>query len=122
IRASDGRKDAAEKLMKRFELDKEQVDAILELRLYRLAKLEIDVIREELAARQKEARRIEAILASEARLWGVVKAELGQVAEALGEGRRTKTGGAGAELEFDADAYILDEDAHVVLTRDGWLK
>ena len=122
IRQSDGRKDAAQRLMKRFELDEDQVDAILELRLYRLARLEINVIREELAAKQKEARRIEAILASETRLWGVVKDELGQVAEALGEARRTKTGGAGAELEFDADAYIVDEDAHVVLTRDGWLK
>ncbi len=122
IRQSDGRADATQRLMKRFELDKDQVDAILELRLYRLARLEINVIREELAAKQKEARRIEAILASEARLWGVVKDELGQVTEALGEPRRTKTGGAGAELEFDADAYIVDEDAHVVLTRDGWLK
>jgi DNA gyrase subunit A len=122
IRQSDGRQDAAQRLMKRFEIDKEQVDAILELRLYRLARLEINVIREELAAKEKEARRIAAILASEARLWGVVKEELGQVAEALGEPRRTKTGGAGAEIEFDADAYILDEDAHVVLTRDGWLK
>ena len=122
IRKSDGRQDATQQLMKRFELDKEQVDAILELRLYRLARLEINVIREELAARQKDARRIQAILGSEARLWGVVKTELGQVAEALGDARRTRTGGAAAELEFDADAYILDEDAHVVLTRDGWLK
>jgi DNA gyrase subunit A len=122
IRQSDGRQDATQRMMKRFELDKEQVDAILELRLYRLARLEINVIREELAVKQKEARRIETILASEARLWGVVKEELGQVAEALGDARRTKTGGAGAELEFDADAYIVDEDAHVVLTRDGWLK
>jgi DNA gyrase subunit A len=122
IRQSDGRADAAARLMKRFELDKEQVDAILELRLYRLAKLEINVIREELAQKQKEARRIEAILASEARLWGVVKEELGQVAELLGEPRRTKATGAAAELEFDADAYIVDEDAHVVLTRDGWVK
>ena len=122
IRKSDGRQDATQQLMKRFELDKEQVDAILERRLYRLARLEINVIREELAARQKDARRIQAILGSEARLWGVVKTELGQVAEALGDARRTRTGGAAAELEFDADAYILDEDAHVVLTRDGWLK
>ena len=122
IRRSDGRADAAKKLMKRFGLDQDQVDAILELRLYRLAKLEINIIREELGEKRAMAAKIEAILASEAKLWGVVKKELGQVAEALGTPRLTKTGGPASELEFDADAYIVDEDAHVVLTRDGWIK
>src|SRR5262249_58331389 len=40
IRKSDGKADAAEKIMKRFELDAEQTDAILELKIYRLARLE----------------------------------------------------------------------------------
>jgi DNA gyrase subunit A len=38
--------DAAEKIMKRFELDAEQTDAILELKIYRLTRLEILVIDE----------------------------------------------------------------------------
>ncbi|GAB4522177.1 MAG: DNA topoisomerase IV subunit A [Haliangiales bacterium] len=122
IRASDGRQDAANKLMKRFGLDDDQVGAILDLRLYRLAKLEINVIRAELSEKRRSARKIEGILKSERKLWGVVKQELSEVSERLGEPRRTKTGGAAAELEFDADAYIVAEDAHVVLTRDGWLK
>src|SRR5262249_50236368 len=83
IRKSDGKEDAAEKLMKGFELDEIQVDAILELKLYRLARLEINIVREELAAKQAEAKRIEGILKSEAKLWGVVKDELRAVAEAL---------------------------------------
>src|SRR5215208_7688907 len=41
IRKSDGKADAAEKIMKRFGLDDEQADATLELKLYRLARLEI---------------------------------------------------------------------------------
>ena len=41
IRKSDGKADAAEKIMKRFELDADQTDAILELKIYRLARLEI---------------------------------------------------------------------------------
>ena len=48
IRKSDGKADAAKKIMARFELDAEQTDAILELKLYRLARLEILVIQEEL--------------------------------------------------------------------------
>jgi DNA gyrase subunit A len=122
IRKSDGRQDAAEKLMKRFELDQEQVDAILDLRLYKLARLEILVIRQELAEKKAEAKRIQGILASKTKLWGVVKSELGEVAAAYGTPRRTKTGGSGEEVEFDEEAYIVDEDAHVVISRDGWIK
>ena len=58
IRKSDGKQDTAEKIMKRFELDAEQTDAILELKLYRLARLEILVIQNELAEKRKRARQI----------------------------------------------------------------
>jgi hypothetical protein len=112
----------AGKLIKRFKFDEIQVDAILELKLYRLAKLEINVIRDELNAKAAEAKRIEGILKSEAKLWGVIKAELAEVAAQLGTPRRTKCGGATDEQEFDADAFIVDEDANVVVTRDGWMK
>ncbi|NJM91159.1 MAG: hypothetical protein HC863_02585 [Myxococcales bacterium] len=88
IRASDGKADAAGKIMKRFALDELQVDAILELRLYKLAKLEIRVIREELGAKAAEAKRIEGILKSETKLWGVIKDEL----RASGRGARARRG------------------------------
>jgi DNA gyrase subunit A len=57
IRASDGKKDAAKRLMAEFPLDEIQTDAILELQLYRISKLEINEIREELAAKKAEAAR-----------------------------------------------------------------
>ena len=122
IRASDGKEDAAQKLVKRFKLDEIQVDAILELKLYKLAKLEINVIREELALKAAEAKRIERILKSDEKLLDVVTGELEEIAKELGTPRRTKTGGASEEMEFDPDAFIVDEDAHVVVTRDGWIK
>ncbi len=122
IRRSDGKKDAAAKLITRFGLDDVQVDAILELKLYKLAKLEINIIREELAEKRAEAERIEKILKSKKRLWGIIKDELAEVSEKHSTPRRTKTAGTAVELEFDADAYIVDEDTHVVVTADGWLK
>jgi DNA gyrase subunit A len=122
IRASDGKEDAAAKIIKRFKLDEDQTDAILELKLYKLAKLEINVIREELDEKTKEAKRIKTILKSEDKMWGVVKEELKAVAEELGTPRRTKTGGASEEVAFSEDAFIIDEDANVVVTRDGWIK
>jgi DNA gyrase subunit A len=123
IRASDGKEDASQKIQKRFKLDEIQVDAILELKLYKLAKLEINVIREELEAKAAEAKRIQKILSSEEKLEDVVRTELEEVAKERGTPRRTKTAAAGeAEMEFDADAFIVDEDANVVVSKDGWIK
>ncbi|MBV8756019.1 MAG: DNA topoisomerase 4 subunit A [Deltaproteobacteria bacterium] len=122
IRASDGKEDAAGKIMKRFKLDDIQTDAILELKLYKLAKLEINVIREELEEKAKEAKRIQKILNDDEKLLDVVRGELEEVSKLLGTPRKTKTGGANDEQEFDEDAFIVDEDANVVVTRDGWIK
>jgi DNA gyrase subunit A len=122
IRKSEGKKDAAQKLMKRFSLDEEQVDAILELKLYRLARLEILMIQEELAEKKKEAKRLEAMLKSDAKRWTVVKDELQEIAKLYGDKRKTKISVSADEPEFDPNAYIVDEDANVVVTRDGWVK
>jgi DNA gyrase subunit A len=122
IRSSDGKKDAAQRLVARFGLSDLQTEAILELKLYRLARLEIDVVRQELAEKRAEAERIEAILASEAALWGEVRGELLEVAALHGDARRTRVVGPGAELGFDPDDYIVDEDTWVIVTRKGWLK
>jgi DNA gyrase subunit A len=122
IRASDGKEDAAQKIIKRFKLDEIQTDAILELKLYKLAKLEINVIREELEEKSKEAKRIQKILNDEDKLLEVVQGDLEEVAKLYGTPRRTKTGGAAEEVEFDADAFIIEEDANVVVTHDGWIK
>ena len=122
IRASDGKEDAAQKIIKRFKLDALQTEAILELKLYKLAKLEVNVIRKELEDKAGEAKKIKGILKSEDKLWTVIKDDLKAVSAELGTPRRTKTGGVSEEVEFDADAFIVDEDANVVVTRDGWIK
>ena len=123
IRRSDGKADAAGKLMKRFGLDEEQVEAILETKLYKLARLEIDAIRAELKEKLAEAAIIEAILKSPKKLWNEVRGELGEVRETLaGEKRRTKVLSSVDEPEYAAEAFIQHEDAYAVVTADGWLK
>jgi len=123
IRKSDGKADAAEKLMARFPLDAEQTEAILELKLYKLAKLEINIILEELAEKRKRAKEIRGILESDRKLWNVIREELTKAAQDYADPRRTKIGGGGGDdVEFDAEAFIVDEEVTVVLTRDGWLK
>ena len=121
IRKSDGKADAAEKIMKRFSLDADQADAILELKLYRLARLEILVIQNELAERRKRARQINALLKDEDARWTLVREELEEVQKKYGEPRRTRIEEA-EEVEYSADAFIVEEDNVVIVSRDGWVK
>ena len=122
IRESNGKADAAEKLMAEFKLDGEQVNAILDVQLYKIAKLEINKILEELREKKKRAEEIETILASKKRMWTVIKIELEKLAEEFPERRKTRMASDEDVLEFDEQAYIVRENANVVLTRDGWIK
>lgn len=122
IRASDGKQDAAQKLMKAFPLDEEQTMAILELQLYRISQLEINDIRAELKDKRAKAQTIREILASNARLWKVVRGELQEIAEQFNDTRRTSIGSEDEITEFDPNAYIVRENTNVVVTRESWLK
>ncbi|QDU12136.1 DNA topoisomerase (ATP-hydrolyzing) subunit A [Gimesia aquarii] len=122
IRASNGKQDAAKKLMANFRLDEIQTMAILELQLYRISKLEINTIREELKEKQAEADRIRRILASKRRLWKVVENELVEIGKEFPEKRQTKLGSSDEITEFDPQAYIVRENTNVVVSREGWIK
>ena len=124
IRKSDGKADSAEKIMKRFELDAEQTDAILELKLYRLARLEILVIQNELAEKRKRARQIGGLLKDEDSRWKLVRDEIEEVQDDL-RARTTSAGRcieADEEVAFTADDFIVEEDNVVIVSRDGWVK
>ncbi len=121
IRKSDGKADAAEKIIKRFALDAAQTDAILELKLYRLARLEILVIQNELKEKRTRTRQINALLKDDAARWKLVRDELEQVQKAYGDSRRTAIEQAD-ETEYAAEAFIVDEDSVVIVSRDGWIK
>jgi DNA gyrase subunit A len=126
IRKSDGKADAATKIMKQFALDAEQTDAILELKLYRIARLEILVIEKELKEKRKRAKDIKALLAeaSSKGRWALVRSDLEAVASTLGKDakRRSVIAGMDGEAEYSEDELIVAEDAVVVLTTDGWVK
>jgi DNA gyrase subunit A len=122
IRASEGKRDAAEQMMDRFEFSEVQVEAILELKLYRLAKLEIQLILDELDDKRSEAKRIQRILGAKKRLWGVIALELEELRLGYADERRTTIGPADKALEFNEDAFIVKEDTFVIVTRGGWLK
>ncbi len=122
IRKSDGKADAAEKIMKRFDLDADQTDAILELKIYRLARLEILIIRNELDEKRKRARQIGGLLKDEESRWKLVRGELEEVSSRYGDKRRTTIASDSGEPEYTADDFIVEEDNVVIVSRDGWVK
>ncbi|MFA5505189.1 MAG: DNA gyrase C-terminal beta-propeller domain-containing protein, partial [Vulcanimicrobiota bacterium] len=70
---------------------------------------------------QKEE--LEMLLDSKSRLWGVVKEEMQEMARLHGDSRRTRVLVKGAEeYSYDEQSLIVDEDATVLVSRDGWVR
>ena len=126
IRRSEGKRDSAETIMHRFRLDAEQTDAILELKIYRLARLEILVIRDELTAKRRRARQIQALLKDEDGRWTLVRDEITEIQKRYGDvktdPRRTVIQSEAEDVEYTAEDFIVEEDNVVLVSRDGWVK
>ena len=121
IRKAKSREDAAEKLKKHFKLDDEQVKAILDMQLYKLVGLEIERILKEKAEKSKLKKDIEAILASQKKIWGLIKTELLEIKEKYGD-RRKSVMKAAEDVEFSQEDFIVHEDVTVILTKMGWIR
>ena len=97
-----------------------QVDAILELQLYRLTQLSVDEILKELNEIREKIAEYEAILASEAKLRSVIVKELTDVRDKYGDARRTQIVDESAELQLED--LIADEQVAVTVSHQGYLK
>lgn len=124
IRGSRSRQEAEHGLMSAFNLDSIQVEAILEIRLYRLVAMEIGKILEELAEKTKEAEQISADLASPERLWKIVDSELAEIAKKYGDSRRTSIveENQAQAVEYDPDEFVEHGDVTVILSKQGWIR
>jgi DNA gyrase subunit A len=123
IRGAENRADATAKLMQAFSLDQVQVDAILELRLYQLARLEIARIQEERAEKRKRLGEVRRLLERPRERWKVIRSELIEIRDRYGDARRTKVFASGREdLAYDPDAYVVHEETTVLVSRDGWIR
>jgi DNA gyrase subunit A len=122
VRKSEGKQDAADQIIARFALDAEQADAILELKIYRLARLEILIIRKELDERRRRMRQINTLLKDEQSRWDIVKVELEEIQKKYGDPRRSTIASDEGEAEYTAEDFIVLEDNVVVVSRDGWVK
>ncbi len=97
-----------------------QIDAILELQLYRLTQLSIDELLNELSEIRKKIAEYESILASEKKLRAVIIKELEEVRDKYGDERRTQIVDESAELQLED--LIADEQVAVTVSHQGYLK
>ncbi|HEY0758907.1 MAG TPA: DNA gyrase subunit A [Acidisarcina sp.] len=97
-----------------------QIDAVLELQLYRLTQLSIDEILNELGEVRGRIAEYETILASEKKLRSVIVKELEDVRDKFGDARRTQILDETAELQLED--LIADEQVAVTVSHSGYLK
>ena len=121
IRASKDVPTAHEGLMKQFKFSAIQAQAILDMRLQKLAGLERKKIEDELKEVQKLIAELEAILKSRKKMLGIIKDELGEVAEKFGDDRRTKIIKGGVKM-LSVEDLVSDEESVLVLTQGGYVK
>ena len=122
IRASKNKTDARDNLVKEFEFTEEQAEAIITLQLYRLTNTDVVQLEEELANLRTIVKGLEAILADEEKLKGVMKDELRKVRNEYATPRRTEIQEEITEIKIDTTVMIPKEDVIVAITKDGYVK
>ncbi len=119
IRSSDKPKPA---LIQAFSISERQAEAILELRLRQIAKLEEIKIREEQEALLEEQQKLETLLGSNRRLKTLVRKELQADANEFGDDRRSPLVAREAAKALDENQLIPAEPITVVLSEKGWIR
>ena len=120
--------DAKAVMMARWDLTDVQADAILNMRLRSLRKLEEIEIRSEFERLSEEKAHLEALLGSEKKQWGVITTEVGELKKAYGPdtqlGRRRTQFAAAPETDLaDIETAMIErEPITVILSQKGWVR
>ncbi|MEX0597654.1 MAG: DNA gyrase subunit A, partial [Candidatus Paceibacterota bacterium] len=121
IRGSESKEIAKVNLIQRFEFSQLQAQAILDMRLQTLAGLERQKILDELAQLVLLIQELESILASEERIFAIIKNDLQEVADQYGDERKTRVFQEDLD-DFKETDFIPNEDTIIILTKDGYIK
>ena len=110
-------------LMQRFSLSEAQAEAILELKLRHLAKLEEMKIKTEQEELAKEKEKLELLLSSDARLKTYIKKELKAIIDTFGDQRRCQiVANVDSAQAFSEDDLVPAENVTIVLSEKGWVR
>jgi topoisomerase IV subunit A len=114
------------RLIDRFKLTDVQAEAILNMRLRSLRRLEEMEIRKEHKSLSKELKDLRTLLTSEKLRWARITEELEETRKKFGSGplgnRRTELGTAPAVVDVNFDAFVEREPITVILSEKGWIR
>lgn len=119
IRTQD---EPKQELINRFGLSERQAEAILELRLRQLAKLEEIKIRGEQDELQEERDKLEYLLGSESALNQLIEDELTEDADKFGDLRRSPLVHRQEAKALDETALVSADPVTIVLSKQGWVR
>ena len=119
--------DAKAVMMKEFNLTDNQAEAILNMKLRSLRKLEEHEIKAEFEELSAEKEGLEALLADEGKRWQALAEEIKQIKEKFGKKtalgrRRTEFAEAPADVEITIEALVEKEPITVILSEKGWIR
>lgn len=122
IRASKNKTDAKENLMKEFNFNAEQAEAIVVLQLYRLTNTDVLALEEEHDNLVKYIKALELILSNEEKLKEVMKYELKKIKKDYPMPRRTEIVDEIVDIKLDTTDLITKENVMVALSNEGYIK
>src|SRR4051794_10514363 len=111
---------ARDQLISRFELSREQAQAILDLRLARLTALEAGKIEQDHAELIEQIKELREILGDEGRVMAIVKEELLEIRQGYGDERRTEI--THSEDDVGIEDLIADQQMVIAITKSGYIK
>ena len=120
IKKSKSPAEAKERLMKKFKLSDVQAQAILEMQLQKLTALEVHKLEEEYKELLKRIKYFRSILESEQKQESLIKEEMDELIEKVGDKRLTEIVGEVDDIEIED--MIVDEDVVVAVTNTGYIK
>ncbi|NIO22595.1 MAG: DNA gyrase subunit A [Candidatus Aenigmarchaeota archaeon] len=114
---------ARKRLVSRFKLSSKQAQAILEMRLQKLASLEQRRVRDEHKDLLKTIEELKDILKHERRIYGIIKDEMNDLKKRYGDERRTEILDTGERIEeLEDDRLIKQEDVVITFSKDDYVK
>ncbi|GGF10139.1 DNA topoisomerase 4 subunit A [Halobacillus andaensis] len=122
IRASKDKADAKHQLIQAYGFTEEQAEAIVTLQLYRLTNTDITELQKEAEELNKQIEYLQTLLASESKLFNVIKADLRSMKKKYADDRMTKIEEKVEELKVDLEVTVASEDIVVSVTKDGYVK
>lgn len=122
LTSSASLEEASSRLIENFQLNEDQVEAILEMRMRSLVSLEVEKLAKEVDEKRREIERLSGLLGDPNKIRFYIQEELTDIAHKYGDERRTQVISDTGSGEDDDEQFIEDKEVMVVISKNGYAK